>query len=88
MGPKAAPAIPQLVRTLTDPVGYVAASAAAALGAMGPAARAAVHPLVERLQAKSERGIVLSAVASALGDIGPERARRFPLSSRPSRRTA
>jgi HEAT repeat protein len=42
-----------------------------ALGAIGPAERAAVHPLADRLLAKDEQGLVLSSVASALGDIGP-----------------
>src|SRR5208282_3857729 len=45
MGPKAAPAIPQLVQALNDPVDYVRFVAAEALGAMGASASAAVTPL-------------------------------------------
>jgi hypothetical protein len=71
MGPKAAPAIPELIRALNDPANYVRASAADALGAMGPAGLAAVHPLMAKLSAQNEEGMVLVSVASALGDMGP-----------------
>lgn len=71
VGHGAAPAVPQLIRTLNDPVNYVRASAAAALGAVGPDAHDAVHPLVEKLLTKDEQGFVLSSVASALGAMGP-----------------
>jgi len=70
MGPAAAPALPELIGALSDPVAYVRAPVADALGAMGPAARAAVQPLAERLLAKDEQGLVLSSIATALGDIG------------------
>jgi HEAT repeat protein len=73
MGPTAAPDIPELVAALSDPVAYVRAPVADALGAIGPAARMAVHPLAERLLAKDEQaGLVLSSIATALGDIGLE----------------
>ena len=78
MGAVAAPAVPQLIRTLDDPVNYVRASAAAALGAMGPSAHDAVHPLVERLVAKDEQGLVLNSVASALGAVGPDAREALP----------
>ncbi|HEY1659929.1 MAG TPA: DUF2961 domain-containing protein [Candidatus Sulfotelmatobacter sp.] len=70
MGPKAARAIPQLVETLNDPVDYVRVVAAEALGAMGASAGAAVSPLATKLLT-NDQVFVLSAVASALGDIGP-----------------
>ncbi|MGH7870115.1 MAG: HEAT repeat domain-containing protein, partial [Candidatus Dormibacteraceae bacterium] len=72
MGPAAAPALPELVHALIDPVDYVRVPAADALGAMGPAAHAAVHPLAERLRAKDEQVMVLRSVATALGNIGPD----------------
>jgi len=72
MGAIAAPAVPDLVGALSDPVAYVHAAAANALGATGPAARAVVHPLAERLRAKDEQGLVLASAATALGDIGPD----------------
>jgi hypothetical protein len=79
MGPQAASAVPQLIHALNDPLDYVRASAAAALGSVGPsAAHAAVHPLVERLQAKGEQGFVLSSVAAALGAMGPAAREALP----------
>ncbi len=69
VGRGAVTAVPELIRSLGDPVDYVRASAASALGATG--AEAAVHPLVERLSAKGEEGLVVSAAASALGTMGP-----------------
>jgi hypothetical protein len=70
MGPKAAPAIPQLVQALNDPVDYVRFLAAEALGAMGAKASAAVAPLTAKLVTKDQI-FVSSSVATALGDIGP-----------------
>jgi HEAT repeat protein len=70
MGPKAASAIPELVTALNDPVDYVRAPAADALGAIGPGAQVAVKSLAEKLLTKDE-GFVLGSVAYALGDIGP-----------------
>jgi hypothetical protein len=70
MGPRAVPAIPQLVQALNDRVDYVRVVAAGALGAMGASASAAVAPLVTKLLTKDEI-FVSSAVATALGDIGP-----------------
>jgi len=71
MGPKAATAVPALIQALNDPVNYVRAPAADALGAIGPQAREAVHALADRLLLKDEDGFVLTSVAYALGDIGP-----------------
>jgi hypothetical protein len=70
MGPRAVPAIPQLVQALNDRVDYVRVVAAGALGAMGASASAAVAPLVTKLLTKDEI-FVSSAVATALGDMGP-----------------
>jgi len=53
-------------------VDYVRVPAATALGAMGTAARGAVHPLAERLLVRDEEVMVLRSVADALGDIGPD----------------
>jgi len=57
---------------LSDPVDYVRAPAADALGSIGPAARAAVHPLADRLLTKGEPVFVLRSVSAALGDIGSD----------------
>ncbi|MGA8151333.1 MAG: HEAT repeat domain-containing protein, partial [Terriglobales bacterium] len=71
MGAKSAPAVPQLVQALHDPVNYVRMSVANALGAIGPSSRAAVPALVERLRLKDEEdGFVLACIAHALGQIG------------------
>ena len=72
MGQKAAPAVPELIRALDDPVVYVRCPAADALGAIGPAAKAAVQPLVKRLMVQNEEAYVLESVVAALGDMGPE----------------
>jgi hypothetical protein len=45
---------------------------------MGAAAHTAVKPLIERLLAKDEHGIVLGRVAVALGDIGPDAKEALP----------
>jgi HEAT repeat protein len=71
MGPKAAPAIPELIQALADPVNYVRASVANTFGAMGPAAKTAVNPLAERLSLKDEDRFVLTNICYALGDMGP-----------------
>jgi len=63
--------VPELIRALSDPVNFVRAPAAEALGAIGPAAQAAVPALAERLLVKEEEGFVLTSAAYALGDIGP-----------------
>jgi len=52
---------------------------AEALGAMGPAARGAVHPLAERLLVKDEQVMVLRSVAAALGNIGPDARDALPV---------
>jgi len=79
MGPAAAAALPELVRGLNDPVDYVRAKAADALGAMGPEARAAVRPLADKLLVKGEQIMVLRSVAAALGDIGPAARDALPI---------
>lgn len=78
IGPGAAPALPELVRALNDAVEYVRVPAADALGAMGPAGRAAVRPLAERLLVKDEQGMTLVSVATALGNIGPDAREALP----------
>jgi HEAT repeat protein len=78
MGPSAAPALPELIRALNDPLDYIRAAAAGALGAIGPAARAAVHPLADKLLAKNEPGLVVHSVAAALGEMGPEAKEALP----------
>jgi HEAT repeat protein len=69
MGSTAGPAVPELIRSLTEPVDYVRYSAAAALGAVGSAAYPAIQPLVARLLDKNEDGLVLNGVAIALGNM-------------------
>jgi HEAT repeat protein len=78
IGPGAAAAVPQLVACLDDPVSYVRAPAADALGAIGPAARNATGPLSKRLLVKDEQAFVLRSVAYALGDIGPDARSALP----------
>jgi len=56
----------------------VRAPAADALGSIGPAAKAAVPVLSERLLADGEQVYVLRSIAAALGDIGPEAASALP----------
>jgi hypothetical protein len=79
MGPNAAPALPDLVRALNDPSEFVRTRSADALGAMGPAAHAAVRPLADKLLAKGETWIVLTSVATALGNIGPDAKDALPI---------
>jgi HEAT repeat protein len=78
MGVKAAPAIPELIHALDDPVNYVRSPAAEALGTMGAAARPAIHTLAQRLLIKNEDGFVLASVAYALGDLGPDAQEALP----------
>ena len=73
MGKKAVAAIRELIHALNDPVNYVRASVANVFGAMGPAARAAVGPLTEKLL-KDEDRFVRTNAAYALGDIGAKEA--------------
>ena len=79
MGPDASSALPVLIRALNDPLDYVRAAAVEALAAMGASAKPAVKPLVERLEAKDEHHIVLSRVAFALGNIGPDASKALPV---------
>jgi hypothetical protein len=79
MGPGAAPAVPDLIRVLNnDPVYYVRARAAEALGAIGPAAYVAIHPLIEKVLAKDEHGMVVYSAATALGEMGPAAKEALP----------
>lgn len=78
MGASGAPAVPDLVRALHDPVDDVRISAAFALGAMGSAARAAVQPMADILLVPGERRGVLGAIATALGDMGPDAKSALP----------
>jgi len=78
MGPVAATALPELVHALNDSVDYVRVPAADALGALGPAGRAAVRPLAERLMVKDEKVMVLRSAATALGNIGPDAKAALP----------
>jgi len=71
-------AVPALVQALSDRAAYVRAPAADAIGSIGPAARAAVRPLVERLLTTGEQVYVLRSVAAALGNIGPDAASALP----------
>jgi HEAT repeat protein len=56
----------------------VRAPAADALGSIGPAAKAAVPALGERLLATVEQTYVLRSAAAALGNIGPDAAGALP----------
>lgn len=78
IGLGAAAAIPQLISCLDDPVAFVRAPAADALGAIGPAARDAVGPLARRLASKDEQVFVLRSIAYALGNIGPDARSALP----------
>jgi HEAT repeat protein len=78
IGSGAADAIPQLIACLDDPVAFVRAPAADALGAIGPAARPAVGPLSKRLLVKDEQVFVLRSIAYALGNIGPDARSAIP----------
>jgi hypothetical protein len=78
MGAKAAPAVPQLTVCVNDPVDYVRAAAADALGAIGPGARTAVDALAVRLLVKNEQMMVLRSAAAALGEIGPDAKSALP----------
>jgi HEAT repeat protein len=70
--------VPSLITALNDPVAYVRAPAADALGSIGPAARAAVGPLSQRLLVPGEQVFVLRSIAAALGNIGPDAREALP----------
>jgi HEAT repeat protein len=70
--------MPQLIAALDDPVDYVRAPAADALGSIGPAAKSATEPLAKRLSTKDEQVFVLRSVAYALGNIGPDAKAALP----------
>jgi HEAT repeat protein len=72
MGPRAVSAVPALTKALDDPEAYVRAPAADALGNIGPAAKAAVKPLIARTAVSGEQAFVLRSVVAALGNIGPD----------------
>ncbi len=65
---------------------YVRAAAADALGAIGPGARAAVHPLIQRLAAQHESNFVFDSVIYALGNIGRDAAAAIPALQEMARR--
>ncbi len=68
LGPKAADAVPALIKTLNDPDPKLRREAEFALGAIGPQAAAAVPSLIERLD--DEDDAVRYAACYALGKIG------------------
>ena len=82
LGPAALTAVPRLGLALDDQSEYVRARAAEALGAIGPGAAAAVAPLVARLEANTDSGLVLAYVADALGAIGPAAHAALPVLNR------
>jgi len=57
---------------LSDPVPYVRAGAADALGAIGRESRSAVPALMERLKTDTGPNYVFDSVIYALGNIGPD----------------
>ena len=67
--------MPDLVHALSDPVDYVRAPAADALGAMGAKAGAAVAPLAAKLLT-DDQGFVLASIAYAFGRYRPSGERR------------
>jgi HEAT repeat protein len=75
-GPEAEPAIPRLVKLLTDADSEIRWRAAMTLGKIGPAARGSVSPLVAAL--KDEDALVREHAAEALGDIGPDAKEAVP----------
>ena len=72
MGAKSSLAVAELARALADPVPYVRAAAADALGAIGPGSRSAVPALIERLKTDPGPNYVFDSAIYALGDIGPD----------------
>ncbi len=70
-GAAALPALDALIARLKDPEVYVRSAAAAAIGALGPGAAAAVPSLIAACRVPGESGQALRAYAYALGDIGP-----------------
>jgi len=69
LGPKAAPAVPQLTTLLQDPLPGVRVNAALALGAIGPEARSAVPALAANL--KDQSTLVRTFTLRALAKLGP-----------------
>jgi HEAT repeat protein len=72
LGPKAAPAVPALVKALGDPDQGVRANAAICLGFIGHQAKAAVPALSRLLMDQNEVDTVRSWAALSLGRIGPD----------------
>jgi HEAT repeat protein len=77
-GPKAVNAVPALIAALEDPIPYVRAPVADALGSIGPSAKPAVEALAKRLLVADDQAYVLRSMASALGNIGPAAAGALP----------
>ena len=69
LGPKAAPAVPQLTPLLQDPLPGIRINAAIALGAIGPEARSAVPALAANL--KDPSPLVRTFTLRALAKLGP-----------------
>jgi HEAT repeat protein len=57
---------------LSDPIPYVRAGAADALGAIGRESRSAVPALIERLKTDPGPNYVFDSAIYALGEIGPD----------------
>jgi HEAT repeat protein len=71
MGSNAVPAVAQLAAALEDREESVRVAAAEALGAIGPAASAAVPSLVARLCDETEARLVIRTLMQAFGQMGP-----------------
>ena len=76
---EAKPALDALVAKLKDPDVIVRMMSANAIGAMGPAASAAVAPLAAACRVETEVTHVLRACAAALGDIGKAASSALPV---------
>jgi HEAT repeat protein len=74
---EARPALPALIRALSDEHKHVRGSAALAIGAVGPEAESAVPALIEALS-KERDPSTQGNLAEALGEIGPASAPAVP----------
>lgn len=71
IGPAAAPATPELAKFIEDKHSRVANEAIIALGKIGPGAKEAVPALVKALSQPVDKDMNFTAIAFALGKIGP-----------------